>query len=433
MSVHLVPIFTQTVGSSGANSVVFNNIPQGYTDLKLVISARTNASALMSVGGLQFGTNGVFDVGTNYSRTYGQAYGSGYYSGRNQSSSNIEIDQFPAASATASTFGNVEVYIPNYASGNYKQVIYDDVAENNSSTDSNVVIVGGLWRSTNPITNLQIFAYSANFVQYSTFTLYGVSNQFATQTPIAPTITSVVDQAGFASVNFLPTASDNATLYAVTDNNNNTTYGAGSPIVAPATLGSQTTYTAKAINNVATTSASGTASITSNNSFASIATQVVGSGGSQITFNNIPQNYTHLQLRIFGRLAAAVSSTNSFVQLNNDGSTTYWFHLLSGDGSTASSSNGNSSIIAMPPLPGTSAAANIGGIAIIDILDYTNTNKYKTLRGFGGSDLNGSGTVGLYSGYWPQLQPITNIITGGAFTTPYTFAAGTIVALYGVA
>jgi len=286
-----------------------------------------------------------------------------------------------------------------------------------------------LWRSTSPITSIQLVTLTS-FSQYTTVTLYGISNQFAAQTPIAPTITSVVDQAGFASVNFLPTASDNATVYAVTDNNSNTTYGAGSPIVAPATIGSQTTYTAKAINALATTSAAGTASITSNNSYSSIATVYASSGSlSSTTFTNIPQNYTHLQLRLFAKDASASGVAGLYGNINGD-SSTYWQHSLSGNGSSASSANGsdtriNSGITYIP----TSANASVFSGLIIDILDYNNTSKYKTLRLLGGYDANGSGTVVLQSLLWQQFAPISSIglgPTGG-------FAQYSHIALYGIA
>lgn len=174
MALVMTPIYTQTVGAGGASNLVFNNIPQVYTDLVIRISARTTNGAQMAVAGLQFGTSGTIDTGTNYSRTYLQGYGSGAYSGRNSASSNISLDQFPGAGATSNTFGSAEIQIPNYTSSNFKQVLMELIAENNSTTDNNVLAGAGLWRSTNAITMLQMFPFSANWVQYSTFTLYGI-------------------------------------------------------------------------------------------------------------------------------------------------------------------------------------------------------------------------------------------------------------------
>jgi aspartate/tyrosine/aromatic aminotransferase len=46
MASPITPIYTQTVGSGGALSIAFNNIPQFYTDLKVVISGRTTGGGV---------------------------------------------------------------------------------------------------------------------------------------------------------------------------------------------------------------------------------------------------------------------------------------------------------------------------------------------------------------------------------------------------
>jgi hypothetical protein len=179
MALVMTPIYTQTVGSGGASQIVFNNIPQFYTDLRLVMSVRTTSAGSGTVGGLQFGTSGTIDTATNYSRTFVQGYGSGAFSGRNSSQASISLDQFNGGGSTASTFGNAELTIPNYTQANFKSVVGDLIAENNSSTDNNVAGIAGLWRNTNAITMIQVFAFSANFVQHSTFSLYGIIRQGA--------------------------------------------------------------------------------------------------------------------------------------------------------------------------------------------------------------------------------------------------------------
>jgi aspartate/tyrosine/aromatic aminotransferase len=175
MSVFLQPIYTQTVGAGGAGSITFNNIPQTFTDLKIVISARcnnTNYDNLM----LRFNSDTTV---ANYSTTniYGDA--SGGYSERvlNAYSLNYAGGSLPNANSTANTFGNMEVYIPNYLSANYKQIITDNVAENNSATTYiRVTSSASLYRSTSAISSISIFAYTT-LAQYSTFSLYGVLRQ----------------------------------------------------------------------------------------------------------------------------------------------------------------------------------------------------------------------------------------------------------------
>lgn len=163
-----------------------------------------------------------------------------------------------------------------------------------------------------------------------------------------------------------------------------------------------------------------------------IATQTVTGSAAQLTFNNIPQNFSHLQIRIFGRLAATGSIINSFIQVNSFGGTYPNYHYLSSDGASVTSGSSTSSIIPLSPLPAASATANYVGSLIVDILDYSNTNKYKTIKSIGGTDLNGSGVVQMATGSYASTSAVTNFIVGGAFTAPYTFAVGTRVDLYGI-
>jgi hypothetical protein len=163
-----------------------------------------------------------------------------------------------------------------------------------------------------------------------------------------------------------------------------------------------------------------------------IAGQTVTAASAQLTFSNIPQTFTHLQARITGRDASTTTSNPVFVQYNGFGGTYPIYHGLSGNGATASSSYGQSVLIALPSLPGASATANIVGSVIVDILDYTSTTKYKTTRAIGGCDLNGSGVVSLQSGFLDSTSAITSLTFGGSFNSPYAFATSTRVDLYGI-
>ena len=162
-----------------------------------------------------------------------------------------------------------------------------------------------------------------------------------------------------------------------------------------------------------------------------IAGQTVGTA-TQLTFSSIPQTFTHLQLRITGRDASATSVNSAFVVFNGSFETHPNHHILSGNGSSVSASAGVTVLMPLPVLPGASAAANIGGSIIVDILDYSNTNKNKTVRAIGGVDLNGSGTVSMHTGFRINTEAVTSLTLGGAFTTPYLFATGTRVDLYGL-
>jgi len=162
-----------TVGAAGASSVTFSGIPQtGYTDLVVKMSARGTDSAARVVPYLQF--NGST---SSYSaiRLYGQD-SSTTGSAANEGGTNaIYSNRMPAAGATANTFGNMEFYIPNYTSSNYKSNSSESATENNSSTNWNLSMVAGLWSNTAAITSITVTPDAGSFAQYSTFYLYGVA------------------------------------------------------------------------------------------------------------------------------------------------------------------------------------------------------------------------------------------------------------------
>lgn len=157
----------------------------------------------------------------------------------------------------------------------------------------------------------------------------------------------------------------------------------------------------------------------------SIGAITLTSAQSSITFNNIPQTYTHLQIRTF---AAATSASSSIkVVLNTDTTgANYYRHILYGNGSANPATNGTSAYIGPVNLSG---AANIFSGAITDIHDYTNTNKYKPARILSGTDLNSSGTIEIDSFVWLNTAAITSIqllSDVGNFVTYSSFA------LYGI-
>jgi hypothetical protein len=81
------------------------------------------------------------------------------------------------SNTTTSTFTNSEIYIPNYTSSNQKSISGDAVNENNSSsTNVQARLVAWKWSGTTAISSILFSTNTGNFVQYSTFTLYGISN-----------------------------------------------------------------------------------------------------------------------------------------------------------------------------------------------------------------------------------------------------------------
>lgn len=150
-----------------------------------------------------------------------------------------------------------------------------------------------------------------------------------------------------------------------------------------------------------------------------IASQTVGAGGAaSVTFSSIPQGYRALELRIMARSTyAATSGVSVSVAFNGIGGTSYSYHFLSGDGAGASSGSGTS----QPAIPigyvsGASATTGIFGVAIAQILDYASTSKYKTVRSLMGSDTNGAGGAGMFSGLYMDTTAISSLVltSGGS-------------------
>lgn len=170
-------IATVTVGSGGAANITFSSIPATYTDLLVMLSARavSNGDTFCS---LKISFNGS-PSGTSYSNRW--VYGDGTNKASNSNTLQDAV-RLPYAingsAATASTFGNAYIYIPNYAGSSNKSVSYDAVTENNA-IEAWASLQAGLWADTTAISSVvltPIYSASESFAQYSTATLYGIKN-----------------------------------------------------------------------------------------------------------------------------------------------------------------------------------------------------------------------------------------------------------------
>lgn len=169
----MTKLSTVTVGAGGVASVTFSNIPQGYTDLKVVMSARGDGASGIFVCQFNGATTNLSSrviYGIN-----GNTAGSSSYS-----DANSLWGYTTNSGSTANTFGNAEIYIPSYTSSNYKYVSIDAVNETNAA-DGRQILVAGLWSNPSPITSLTLYSQTGsnaatNFTQHSTFSLYGIKN-----------------------------------------------------------------------------------------------------------------------------------------------------------------------------------------------------------------------------------------------------------------
>ncbi len=165
------------------------------------------------------------------------------------------------------------------------------------------------------------------------------------------------------------------------------------------------------------------------NSYESIATSLVGSGGTAyVEFTSIPSTYKHLQIRYMVKNSSDAYQTA--MRFNSDTASNYSWHILSGNGSSASASDYPSvSYIGMPRNAAPSPS-NTFYVGVADILDYGSVNKNKTVRALGGGDNNGSGHVDFTSGAWYNSS--TAVSTIRIYATAGNLAQYSSFALYGI-
>ena len=192
-------------------------------------------------------------------------------------------------------------------------------------------------------------------------------------------------------------------------------------------------WQAELLNTVFGSLSSGVVAATS--SYESIATVTVGSGGSaSVSFTSIPATYTHLQIRGIARTdRSAYFLDFGKLTFNSDSSSVYTTHQFQGDGASATAYadiNLAYAIINRFTAVASPTPSNTFGACIVDILDYKDTNKYKTIRNLGGADTNGAGEGGLYSSLWRSTSAISTItIAPGGGTQ---FNQYSQFALYGI-
>jgi hypothetical protein len=168
--------------------------------------------------------------------------------------------------------------------------------------------------------------------------------------------------------------------------------------------------------------------------FESIATVTVGSGGAaNVEFTSITGTYQHLQLRWLCRTDRNDSGGGDvlFVTFNSDSGNNYARHDLGGTGSsTYAEGFATQSYFVIQRAADAQAGSNTFGVGVIDLLDYANTNKYKTARALGGFDNNGGGRVAMNSGLWMNTNAVTSIKLVSGFGTG--FLQHSHFALYGI-
>ena len=169
------------------------------------------------------------------------------------------------------------------------------------------------------------------------------------------------------------------------------------------------------------------------NSYESIQTYTLGSSQASVTFSSIPSTYKHLQVRIISRTDRSANEFDgSNIRFNSDSGSNYAYHRLFGDGSTVTSDSFSTQTSGyVGTTMGGGGITNAFSCAIIDVLDYANTNKNKTVRTLSGRDNNASsGSINFASSLWMNTSAITSITI--LTSVGPNFVANSSFALYGI-
>ena len=164
-----VKIATVSLTSSQA-AMQFTGISGSYTDLMIYLSARTDRTGTVA-------DNTIIQLNsstTSYSARVLEGNGASATSFTDSNQPPKYTINSTGVSATASTFSNVSIYIPNYSGSENKSFSVDSVVETNATT-TYARLAAGLLSNSAAITSITFTNDGgANFVQYSTATLYGI-------------------------------------------------------------------------------------------------------------------------------------------------------------------------------------------------------------------------------------------------------------------
>ena len=162
-------IETVTVGSGGQLVIDFTSIPTDgtYTDLMILGSLR--GESIYDYIDLRFNNSS-----SNFSSRWIFANGS-------SATSSSRTDQLQSATvnpsgSTADTFGNFQIYIPNYAGSQHKSFSIDTVTETNATT-AYMEIIAGLWSDTSAINQItfRVGPGTTDFAEFSSISIYGIT------------------------------------------------------------------------------------------------------------------------------------------------------------------------------------------------------------------------------------------------------------------
>lgn len=138
-----------------------------------------------------------------------------------------------------------------------------------------------------------------------------------------------------------------------------------------------------------------------------LAEEILTSSQASVTFSGLDTlaaDYKHLQIRMVGQGSSAY---NLMGIANGDTANNYNWHWLEANGSTVNSGGATNSTFMN--LGVVVAEANVFSGLVIDILDFSNTSKYTTVRSFYGASTAGTKWMGIASAAWRSTNALTSL------------------------
>jgi hypothetical protein len=167
-------IQTVTVGSGGSSSIAFNSIPSTYKHLQIRYNARSTV-ANVNDGYTSIRFNGDSTNGNYYFYHIMQGDGASTTAGSGGTNAIIYTGVTAGNSASANVFGSGVIDILDYTStSKYKIPRALSGMDNNGA--GKVSLSTGVWFNTAAVTSITIGAnaFGNDFMQYSSFALYGI-------------------------------------------------------------------------------------------------------------------------------------------------------------------------------------------------------------------------------------------------------------------
>lgn len=167
--------------------------------------------------------------------------------------------------------------------------------------------------------------------------------------------------------------------------------------------------------------------------FQLISTQVLTGSAASVTFSSIPGTFRHLQVRMTMKDSNAGSTMDAgYFTFNGDTTTAnYALHYMDSNGSGFNTQYANTYVNSIRSVATSLFTSSAHSAHIMDIVDYSQTTKYKTTRILGGAgpSIYSAQSVSLTSGLWMNTAAITSLTIGAV--SGQNFISNCRFSLYG--